>query len=137
MGEENFPNMGEVCESGFGFDEGRSDDETGGVVDGQCEDLELFSGPPLVWGTVVLEKIAIALALPSAARFWATFERFVQQLGHVLFHLIADAGSGALEGETAEEFVSQEAEVGGSARGEGGTQKGLRFIRPRGSVIAS
>jgi hypothetical protein len=90
VGEENFSNMGEVGEGGFGFDEGRADDKTGGVVDGKGEDLELFPGPPLVWGTVVLEKIAIALALPSAARFGAAFEGFVQQLGHVLFHLIAD-----------------------------------------------
>jgi len=137
VGEENFPNMSEVGEGGFGFDEGRSDNETGGVVDGQSEDLELFSGPPLVWGTVVLEKISKALALPSAARFGATFERFVQQLGHVLFDLIADVGGGALEGEAAVEFVGQEAEVGGNALGEGGAQERLRFIGPRGSVIAS
>ena len=137
VGEENFPNMSEVREGGFGFDEGRSDDETGGVVDGQGEDLELFPGPPLMWGAVVLEEVAIALALPSAARFGAAFERFVQQLGHVLFHLIADVGGGALEGEAAVEFVSKEAEVGRSARGEGGAQEGLRFIWPRGSVVAS
>ena len=137
VGEENFPDMGEVGEGGFGFNEGRPDDETGGIVDGQGEDLEFLSGPPLVWGTVVLEEISIAFALPSAARFGAAFERFVQQLGHVLFNLIADVGGGAFEGETAVEFVGQEAEVGGSARGEGDAQEGFRFIRPRGSMIAS
>ena len=81
VGEENFPDMGEVGKGGFGLDKSSPDDETGGVVDGQGEDLEFFSGPPLVWGTVVLEKIAIALALPSAAGFGAAFERFVQQRG--------------------------------------------------------
>jgi hypothetical protein len=54
--------MGEVGEGGFGLDEARPNNESGGVVDGQGEDLELFSGPPLVRGAVVLEKIAIALA---------------------------------------------------------------------------
>ena len=129
--------MGEVDEGGFGLGEGRSDDETGGAVDGQGEDLEFLAGPPLVWRTVVLEEISIAFALPSAARFRAAFERFVQQLGHVLFNLIANVGGGAFEGEAAEEFVGQEAEVGGFARGECGAQEGLRFIRPRGGVIAS
>ena len=83
VGEENFPDMGEVGEGGFGLDEAGTDDETGGVVDGEGEDLELFSGPPLVRGTVVLEEVAVAFALPSAAGFWAAFERFVQQLGQV------------------------------------------------------
>lgn len=137
MGEEDFPNMGKVREGGFGLDEARSDDETGGVVDGQGEDLELFSGPPLVWGAIVLEKIAIALALPSAARFWAAFERFVQQRGHVLEDMAADVGGGAFEGESAEELVGQEAEVGGCARGEGGAQECLRFIWPWAGVITS
>ena len=55
VGKKNFPNMGEVGEGGFGFNEGRSYDETGCVVDSQGEDLELFSRPPLVWRAVVLE----------------------------------------------------------------------------------
>ena len=55
VSEENFPDMGEVGEGGFGLDEARTDDETGGVVDGEGEDLELFSGPPWVRGAVVLE----------------------------------------------------------------------------------
>jgi len=129
--------MGEVGEGGFGLDEARSNNESGGVVDGQGEDLELFSGPPLVRGAVVLEKIAIALALPSAARFWAAFERVMQQLGHVRPDMIADVGSRAFESESAEKFVGQEAEVGGFAGGKGGAQEGLRFIWPRGAVIAS
>lgn len=48
MGEENFSNMSEVGEGGFRLNEARTDDETGGVVDGQGEDLELFPRPPLV-----------------------------------------------------------------------------------------
>lgn len=55
VGEENFPDMGKVGECGFGLDKASSDDETGGIVDSQGEDLELFSGPPLVRRTVVLE----------------------------------------------------------------------------------
>jgi len=51
--------------------------------------------------------------------------------------MAADVGDGAFEGETAVEFVGEEAEVGWSASGEGGAQKGLGFIRPRGGVIAS
>ena len=137
VGEENFPDMGEMGEGGFGLDEARSDDETGGVIDGQGEDLEFLPGPPLVRGAVVLEKIAIALALPSAAGFGTAFERFVQQRCHVLENMAADVGNGAFEGEAAEEFVGQETEVGGFARGESGAQEGLRFIRPRGGVIAS
>lgn len=39
MSQENFPDMGEVGEGGFGLDEARPDDESGGVVDGQGEDL--------------------------------------------------------------------------------------------------
>jgi hypothetical protein len=84
-----------------------------------------------------LEQIAIALALPSAAGFWAAFERFMQQFGHVFSDMTADVGGGAFEGEPAVEFVGQEAEVWGSACGEGDAQEGFRFIRPRGSVIAS
>lgn len=137
VGKENFSNMSEVGEGGFGFNESRPDDEAGGVVDGQGEDLELFSRPPLVRGAVVLEKIAIAFALPSAAGFGAAFEWFAQQLGHVLEDIATDIGDGAFEGEPAVEFVSQEAEVRGGARGEGGAQEGLSFIRPRGGVIAS
>ena len=137
VGKENFSNMGEVGEGGFGFNEGCPDDETGGVVDSQGEDLELFSGPPLVWRAVVLEKIAIALALPPTAGFGSAFERSAQQLGHVLEDIAADIGDGAFEGESAVEFVSQEAEVGRSASGERGAQEGLSFIRPSSSVVAS
>lgn len=137
VGEENFPDMGEVGEGGFGLDKARPDDEAGGVVDGQGEDLELLPGPPLVRGAVVLEKIAIALALPSAAGLGAAFERFAQQRGQVLEDMTADVGGGAFEVEPAEEFVGEEAEVGGFARGEGGAQEGLRLIRPGSGVIAS
>lgn len=137
VGKENFPNMGEVGKGGFSFNEGRPDDETGGVVDSQGEDLELFSGPPLVRGAVVLEEIAIALALPSAAGFGAAFERFVQQRVQVLEDIAADIGDGAFEGEPAVEFVSQEAEVGCSTSGECGAQEGLSFIRPSRGVVAS
>ena len=137
VGEEDVSNMGEVGEGGFRLDEARADNETGGVVDGQGEDLELFPGPPLVGGAVVLEQIAIALALPSAAWLGAAFERFAQQLGQVLADMIANVGGGAFEVEAAVEFVGQEAEVGGLARGESEAQKGLRLIRPGGGVIAS
>jgi hypothetical protein len=85
----------------------------------------------------VLEQVAIALALPPTAGFGAAFERFAQQRGHVLEDIAADIGDGAFEGESAEDFVGQEAEVGGCARGEGDAQEGLRFSRPRGGVIAS
>ena len=71
VGEENFSNMGEVGEGSFSLNEGCSDDEAGGVVDGQSEDLELLPGPPLMRGAVVLEEIAIAFALPSAAAITA------------------------------------------------------------------
>jgi hypothetical protein len=97
--------MGEVAEGGFGLDEARPDDETGGVIDGQGENLEFFSGPPLVWRAVVLEKIAITLAIPSATRFGAAFERFMQQPGHVRSDMIADVGSRAFESESAEKLV--------------------------------
>lgn len=137
VGEEDFPDMGEVGEGGFGLDEASPDDETGGVVDGQGKDLEFLAGPPLVRRAVVLEEIPIALALPSAAGFGAAFERFVQQRGHVLEDMAADVGDGAFEGEAAEEFVGQEAEVGGLGRGEGRAQECFGFIRPRSGVIAS
>ena len=137
VGKKNFPNMSEMGEGGLGFNEGCSYDETGCVVDSQGEDLELFSRSPLVWRAVVLEQVAIALALPSAAGFGAAFERFAQQLGHVLEDIAAHIGDGAFEGESAEDFVGQEAEVGGRARGEGDAQEGLHFGRPRGGVIAS
>lgn len=137
MGKENVPDMGKVGEGGFGLDEARPDDETGGIVDGQGEDLEPFPGPPLVRRAVVLEKIAIALALPSAAGFGAAFGRLVQQIGHVLEDMVADIGNGAFEGEAAEEFVGKETEVGGFTGGEGGAQERLRFIRPGSGVVAS
>ena len=137
VGEEDFPDMGEVGEGGFGLDEARPDDETGGVVDGQGEDLELLPRPPLVRGAVVLQEIAIAFALPSAARFGAAFEGVAQQPGHMVADMAADVGGGAFEAETAGEFVGQEAEVGGFARGEGDAQEGLRLFRPRAGVITS
>ena len=34
VGEGNFPDMGKVGEGGFGLDEARADDGTGGIVDG-------------------------------------------------------------------------------------------------------
>ena len=34
VGDQNFPGMGKVGEGGFGLDEARADDETGGIVDG-------------------------------------------------------------------------------------------------------
>lgn len=137
VSEENFPDMGEVGEGGFGLDKARPDDETGGVVDGQGEDLEFLPGPPLVRRAVVLEKIAIALALPSAAGFGAAFERFVQQRSHVLEDMAADVGDGAFECKAAEEFVGEKAEVCGFSRGEGDAQECLRFIWPGAGMIAS
>ena len=50
VGEEDLPDMGEVGEGGFGLDEACPDDEAGGVVDGQGEDLEFSPGPPAVRG---------------------------------------------------------------------------------------
>jgi hypothetical protein len=61
----------------------------------------------------------------------------MQQLGHVRPDMIADVGGRAFEGEPAEKFVGQKTEVGGLAGGEGDAQEGIRFIRPRGAVIAS
>ena len=51
--------------------------------------------------------------------------------------MAADVGDGAFEGEAAEEFVGEEAEVGGFSGGEGDAQEGIRFIWPGGGVIAS
>ena len=85
----------------------------------------------------MLEKIAIAFSLPSAAGFRAAFERFVQQCGHVLEDMAADVGDGAFEGEPAIKFVGQETEIGWSASGEGGAQEGLGFTRPGDGVVAS
>ena len=48
VGEEDVSNMGEVGEGGFRFNEARANNKAGGIVDGQGEDLEVFSGPPLV-----------------------------------------------------------------------------------------
>ncbi len=105
MGEENFPNMSEVGEVSFGLNEAGADDETGGVVDGQSEDLELLSGPPLVRGAVVLEEVSMAFALPSAAGFGATFEEFVQECSQVFEDMAADVRDGAFEAKSAVEFV--------------------------------
>jgi hypothetical protein len=84
-----------------------------------------------------LEEIPITLALPSAAGFGAAFERFGQQRGHVLADMAADVGHGAFEGEAAEEFVGEEAEVGRSARRECRAQECVGFIGPRSGVIAT
>jgi hypothetical protein len=51
--------------------------------------------------------------------------------------MAADVGHGAFETKAAEDFVGQEAEVGGFARGKGGAQEGIDFIRPRAGVVAS
>lgn len=137
MGEENLPDMGEMGEDGFGFNEGHSDNRTGCIIDGKGEALVFLSGLPLMWRAVVLEKVAIALVLPSAAGFGAAFDRFVQQCAYVLEDIVADIGDEAFEGEPAVEFVSQEAEVGRSASGESGAHAGLSFVRPSSSVVAS
>jgi len=55
----------------------------------------------------------------------------------VLAEMSPDVGGGAFEAEAAEEFVGQEAEVGGFACGEGEARESLRFLRPGGGVIAS
>jgi hypothetical protein len=60
---------------GEGIRETRANDDTGGVLKGEGESLEFFSGPPKVRGVVVLEEIAITLALPSVAGFGASLER--------------------------------------------------------------
>ena len=137
MGEEDFPNMIEVGKGGFRLNETRADNETGGIVDGQGEDLEFLSGPPLVRGAVMLEEIAVTLALPAAAGLGAAFEGFEQQFGHVFENMVADVGGGALEGEAAVKFVGQEAEVGGGVGGESEAQKVLRLFWPRGGVISA
>jgi hypothetical protein len=51
--------------------------------------------------------------------------------------MIANVENGAFEGETTEEFVGQETEIGGFARCEGSAQEGLCFIRPGRGVISS
>lgn len=51
--------------------------------------------------------------------------------------MAANVGGGAFEAETSGEFVGQEAEVDGFARGEGDAQEGLRLFRPGSAVIAS
>lgn len=137
VGGENLPNMVKVGEGGFRFDEASSDDEAGGVVNRQGEDLEPFAGPPLMRGTVMLEEIAIAFSLPSAARFGTALERFAQKFRHAPANVFADVGGGSPEVETADKFIGQEAEVGGLAGGKGCAQEGVRFIWPRGGVIAS
>ena len=48
MGEKDFSDVIEMGKWGFRLNETRPDNETGGVVDGQGEDLEFLSGPPLV-----------------------------------------------------------------------------------------
>lgn len=137
MGEEDFPDMIEVGKGGFRLDETRADDETGGVVDGQGEDLEFLCGPPLVRGAVMLQEIAVTFALPAAAGFWTAFEGFSQQFAHVFENMVADVGGGAFEGKAAVKFVGQEAEVGSGVRGESEAQKVLRLFWPRGRVIAA
>ncbi len=97
MGDENSPNMSEVVEGGFGLNKACSDDESGRVVDGDGEDLELFPGPPLVRGAVVLEEVAVAFALPPAAGFGTAFEVFAD--------MAADVRDGAFEGESGEDLV--------------------------------
>ena len=51
--------------------------------------------------------------------------------------MLANVGGGAFEGESAEDFVGQEAEIGRLAGGEGDAQEGVCFIRPEGGMIAS
>lgn len=51
--------------------------------------------------------------------------------------MVADIGSGAFEGESAEEFIGQKTEVGGFSGVEGIAQKGLCLLRPCRGMIAS
>ena len=60
---------------------------------------------PEMRGAVVLEEIAVAFSLPSAAGFGATFEGLMEQFEHVRPDMLADVGSGAFETEATEEFV--------------------------------
>jgi len=106
--------MGEAGKGGFGFDEARADDEAGGVVDGEGEDLELLARPPLVRGAIVLEEIAVAFALPSAAGLGTAFERFTEQFGHVLVNMASDVGGGAFEGESSEILSARKLKLAGS-----------------------
>jgi hypothetical protein len=79
--------MSEGC---FSFDKARADDEASGIVNSQSEDLKFLTRPPLVRRTVVLKKIIIALALPSATEFGSAFKRLTKQLSHVFTEILAD-----------------------------------------------
>ena len=135
VGKEDFPDVGEVGEGGFRLDEASSDDVACGVVDGHGEDLEALGGPPLVRGAVVLEKVAITLALPSAAGFWPAPQRFAQQVGEMLADVGPDVGGRTAESEAPREFVGKECEIGFGSGGQRVAQEGDGLGRPWGSAV--
>ena len=128
--------MGEVTPGGVARGEGAGQDFAGMIVEGEDEGGIGVSGPPGMGRGVVLPKFADGRALPAAAGFGAAFGRG-QRVGEVLADVGGDGGAGAVEVETAGQFVGQEGEVERLAVGQEVRQERESVGGPIRMVIAA
>lgn len=128
--------MMEVAPGGIAGHEGAGDDFPGMIVGGEDQGGIGLGRPPRVGRGVVLPQFADGGGLPTATRFGAgSLSR--HELGEVLADISGHGGAGAVEVETAGQFVGQEGKVEGLAVGKKVGQELVGRWRPRGVMVAS
>lgn len=125
-----------MAPSGVAGHEGAGDDFAGMIVGRENEGGIRVGGPPRMGRGIVLPELADVGALPAAAGLGAGRLRG-DVLGEVLLDVVGDSRPGAVEVQTASQFVGQEGEVEGLAVREDVGQEVVRRLRPRGVVIAA
>jgi hypothetical protein len=133
---EGFAEVTEVVPGGVGRDEATGDVESGMVVDGEQKDLLGGGRPPLMDGTVVLPELpdpgapepSIAARFPESRR---------DQMGEVSLAVRRDRRTGAFEGAQAQEFVTDQLEVGRVQERKEAFQKGVDVSGPASAMIAA
>jgi hypothetical protein len=128
--------MAEVTPGGVAGDEGAGDDFAGVIVGGEDEGGIRIGGPPRMGRGIVLPEFADVGALPAAAGLGAGRLRG-DVLGEVLLDIVNNGRAGAVEVQTASQFVGQEGEVEGLAVWEDVGQEIVSGLRPRGVMIAA
>lgn len=128
--------VAEVTPGGVAGDEGAGDDFAGVIVGGEDERGINVGRPPGMGRGIVLPEFADVGALPAAAGFGAGRLRG-DVLGEVLLDVVGDRGAGAVEVQTARQFVGQEGEVEGVAVREDVGQKIMSGLGPGRVVIAA
>jgi len=107
---EHEPEVAKVAPSGVAGNEGATQDFSRVVIEGEQKCRVGLGGPPGMRGGIVLPEFPDGGALPASARLGAGFE-LRNQVREVLAHVSGHHGPGALELESARQFIGQQGEV--------------------------